>query len=187
MTRGGVYNSPLKSVYEVGCGSGANLYLFERDGIECGGIDFSANLIRGAQTILVSDDLTCDEAVELSGLPCYDGVFANSVFSYFLDLDYARAVLEKMVIKSRFSIGIIDIHDVDKKEDYTTYRKSQIKDYEERYKDFPKLFYPKEFFINFAKEHDLDIEFSDFAMDNYWNNDFVFHCYMYKKDIEKEV
>lgn len=26
----------LKSVYEVGCGSGANLYLFEHDGIEVG-------------------------------------------------------------------------------------------------------------------------------------------------------
>ena len=33
--------SPGKSVFEVGCGAGANLYLMQRDGIMVGGMDYS--------------------------------------------------------------------------------------------------------------------------------------------------
>ena len=47
----------VKSVYEVGCGSGANLYLFEKEGIQFGGIDNTKNLLDSAKKILSSDDL----------------------------------------------------------------------------------------------------------------------------------
>lgn len=39
----------IESIYEVGCGSGANLFLFEQDGIACGGLDYSEALIESAK------------------------------------------------------------------------------------------------------------------------------------------
>lgn len=50
-----------------------------------------------------------------------------------------------MYEKSNYSIGILDIHDVDCEEEFVAYRKSVIENYEERYKDLPKLFYDKHF------------------------------------------
>ena len=52
----------IRSVYEVGCGCGANLLLMEHDGIECGGIDYSSSLVGIAKTVLKSDDIICAEA-----------------------------------------------------------------------------------------------------------------------------
>lgn len=171
----------LESVYEVGCGSGANLYLLENEGTCCGGIDFSEELLQGAKRILQSDDLSCDEAIALPVSLKYDAVFSNSVLSYFRDENYTWNVLERMYKKTKFSIGLIDIHDIEKKDDYISFRKKEIEDYEDRYKNLPKLFFSKTFFQKFAKEHNMDIYFDDYQMDGYWNNEFVFHCYLYKR------
>lgn len=174
-------NYALSSVFEVGCGSGANLYLFERDGIRCGGLDYSQGLIKSAREVLASEDLTCDEAINMNTDIMYDAVISNGVFSYFTDEVYALSVLEKMYMKARHSIGLTHISDVDKKEAYISYRKSTINDYEERYKNLPKLYYSKEFFLDFASSHGMDIKFAFPDFEHYWNNDFVFNCYMYKK------
>lgn len=171
---------PIESVYEVGCGSGANLYLFENDGIQCGGLDYSEQLIEGAKQVLQTEDICCDEAVHVQIVPKYDAVLSNSVFSYFVDEAYALEVLEKIYEKANYSIGIIDIHDIGKKEDFIAYRKKNVKDYEKRYQNLPKLFYSKQFFLKFAESHDMDIKFARSNTKDYWNNDFVFHCYMYK-------
>ena len=172
----------IKSVYEVGCGSGANLYLFEKDGIETGGADYSGQLIESARRALASTDLICEEAVRISIAPMYDAVLSNSVFSYFEDEEYALAVLEKMCRKARHSIGIIDICDREKKEECIAYRKKSIEDYEERYRNLPKLFYSKQFFLEFASKHNIDIKFSASDVTGYWNNNFVFNCYMFKRE-----
>lgn len=173
-------NYVLSSVFEVGCGCGANLYLFERDGIRCGGLDFSEGLIKSAKEVLASEDLTCDEAVNMETDVMYDVVISNGVFSYFTDEAYALSVLEKMYKKAKYSIGLTHIHDVSKKEAWISYRKKTIEDYEERYENLPKLFYSKEFFLDFASAHGMDIKFAFPDVEKYWNNDFVFNCYMYK-------
>lgn len=171
----------IKSIYEVGCGSGASLFLFEQDGIICGGLDYSEALIESAKKVLQSNDLFCREAIDTPVSPQYDAVLSNSVFSYFKDEEYAYGVLEKMYQKTAYSIGLIDIHDAKKEEAFITYRKTIIPDYEERYKNLPKFFYRKEFFEKFAKDHQMDICFTDSHMKGYWNNEFIFNCYMYKK------
>lgn len=171
----------IKGIYEVGCGSGANLFLFEQDGIACGGLDYSETLIESAKKVLQSNDLSCREAIDTSVSPQYDAVLSNSVFSYFKDEEYAYGVLEKMYQKTAYSIGLIDIHDAEKEAAFLAYRKKFTPDYEERYKNLPKFFYRKEFFENFAKEHQMDICFTDSHMKGYWNNEFIFNCYMYKK------
>lgn len=172
----------IQSVYEVGCGCGANLYLFQKDGIEVGGIDYSESEIEIASKVLQDPkELICDEAVHISTEITYDAVLSNSVFSYFESYDYAEKVLEAMYQKAKYSIGIVDIHDSKKKDAFVAYRKSIIKDYEKRYKDLPKFFYDKSFFLDFAERHNMSIRFSNLGMKNYWNNEFVFNCFMIKE------
>ena len=156
--------------------------MFEKDGIETGGADYSGQLIESARRALASTDLICEEAVRISIAPMYDAVLSNSVFSYFEDEEYALAVLEKMCRKARHSIGIIDICDREKKEECIAYRKKSIEDYEERYRNLPKLFYSKQFFLEFASKHNMDIKFSASDVTGYWNNNFVFNCYMFKRE-----
>ncbi len=171
----------IKSVYEVGCGAGANLFLFESEKIQTGGIDYSEGLLDTAKEVLKTEDLMCGDAVSMNVAPKYDSCFSNSVFSYFTDEEYALQVLAKMYEKADYSIGILDIHDIQKQEDFIKYREAIMPDYHERYKNLPKLFYAREFFEKFAADHDMDIVFRESTMKGYWNNQFVFHCYMYKK------
>ena len=98
-----------QTVFEVGCGAGANLYLFARDGYIVGGLDYSATLLDIAKKILPAEkvsELICAGADELPTTKTFDAVFANSVFSYFDDLSYARRVLEKMLLKSRRTVAV---------------------------------------------------------------------------------
>ena len=174
----------IKSIFEVGCGCGANLYLFQRDGIKVGGIDYSSSEIEIAKGVLEAPkELICDEATNLSCEIMYDAILSNSVFSYFDGYDYAYEVLEKMYKKAEYSIGIIDIHDADKKDAFISYRKQVIENYEERYKDLPKFFYEKQFFLNFAETHNMSIRFSKPSMKEYWNNDYVYNCFMIKNEM----
>lgn len=173
--------SGIESLFEVGCGSGANLYVYEQAGIKTGGIDYSTGLIDSAKKVLHSDELICDEAINLPTDRKYDAVLSNSVFSYFENEEYARSVLEKMFQKTKRSIGLVDIHDIEKKEGFMAYRKKCVENYEERYKELPKFFYSRKFFEEFALEHDMEILFSESKVEGYWNNDFVFSCYMYKR------
>ncbi len=171
----------LESVYEVGCGAGANLFLFEGDNIRTGGIDYSEGLISTAKKVLKTDDLVCGEASQVVITPKYDCCFSNSVFSYFANEEYALDVLEKMYQKAKYSIGILDIHDIEMREAFIKYREEIVPDYHERYKNLPKLFYSRELFKKFAENHNMDIIFKESAMKGYWNNQFIFHCYLYKR------
>ncbi len=175
--------SEISSVYEVGCGSGANLFLLEHDGLCVGGIDYSESLLKVAKYILKSRDLVCAEALKLLDRPQYDAVISNSVFSYFSDKEYAWNVLERMYCKAKYAIGLLDIHDREKETDFLTARKKMIADYEVRYAGLSKLFYDKAFFEEFAKSHNMCIRFYESDMPGYWNNPYIFHCYMYKKGI----
>lgn len=51
---------PMRSIYEVGCGCGANLFLFQNDGIEVGGIDYSSSEIEIAGKVLIHDSTKKD-------------------------------------------------------------------------------------------------------------------------------
>lgn len=171
----------MQSVFEVGCGSGANLFLFEHDGMTCGGIDYSPKMLESAKQVLRTTDIRCGDASELPTEPVYDALISVSVFGYFTGLDYAEIVLEKMYRKARYSIGILDIADAEKENAYLAYRRQSIPDYEERYKGLPRLFFSKEFFTDFARAHDMEIEISPVNLKNYWNSQFYFDCYLYKR------
>lgn len=171
----------LQSVYEVGCGSGANLFLFENDGLRTGGIDYSPKLASCAKQVLHTVDIHCDEASQLPESPQYDAVISVSVFGYFSGETYAQTVLEKMCRKANYSVGILELADAEKEAEYTAYRKKLIPNYEQRYRGLPRQFYNKEFFQSFARRHGMDVEIIPMDMEGYWNSQFYFDCYLYKR------
>lgn len=173
----------IKSVFEVGCGSGPNLLLFQKfyKDMRVGGIDYSDSLIEVAKKFIQSNDLVCNEAVCLDVSIKYDAVISYSVFHYFPDYEYAWGVLEKMYKKANRVIGILDIHDLRKKESFLNYRRSLTPDYDNRYKGLDKLFFDKTFFLEFAEKFNCDVKFEVSNVGSYWNNQFVYHCYLYKQ------
>lgn len=173
----------LTSVFDVGCGCGANLYLFQKQGLLTGGIDYSSTLIEIAKNVLETEktlELICGEAINIPVQEKFDSIYSNSVFSYFPDENYAEVVLDRMLQKTNYSIGLIDLHDLSKKEAFLDFRRENIDNYDEKYKDLNKFFYSKEFFEKYAEKNKLDINFFDSQVEGYWNKDFVFDVYFYK-------
>ena len=170
------------SAFEVGCGSGANLFLLSKEGISVGGMDYSENLLQIARGVLSGKIIEClhDEAKNLPVDIKYDAVFSNSVFAYFEDLSYAHTVLEKMWIKSKRSVGIIDVYDESLKEECIRHRRAFIKDYDLKYKDLPKMFFPRTFFEKFAEEHNARILFTPNNLEGYENAPYTYNCFLYK-------
>ena len=154
-------------------------------GYGIGGIDYSSALIEIAKEVFASDaslkELICDEAINLPTNVAYDAIFSNSVFSYFPTENYAAKVLDKMLIKSNFSIGLLDIHDIEKKDAFEAYRRKTVENYDIKYKNLSKLFYHKKFFYEWADRNNCEIEFYVPDMEGYWNNEFVFDVYFFKK------
>lgn len=174
--------APGKSVFEVGCGAGANLYLMARAGIAVGGTDYAASLVDIAQKVLPDAlELSCGEVDLMSAAQTYDAVFSAGVFSYFADTDYAHHVLTRMLEKSRGALGLLELHDVEREDAYHAFRRASIPDYDERYRGLDKLFYSRAFFEDFARQHDLTVTFPTVDMPGYWNTPFIFNCFMYRK------
>ena len=57
-----------------------------------------------------------------------------------------------------------------------------IDDYEIKYKGLDKHFYSRDLFSDFADANNCSIVFEESDLDGYWNNDFVFNCYIYKNE-----
>ncbi len=174
----------IKSIFEVGCGSGPNLLLFKKAGMQAGGLDYSEALIKVVKRIFQPGELCeciCSEAADMPVNIKYDAVLSNGVFHYFADLDYAKTVLEKMIEKANRSIGLLDIHDIDKKDQFLFYRRKEIENYDEIYGGLDKMFYSKNWFKQIAEKYDCDISFAESDVKGYWNNDFVYHVFLYKK------
>ncbi len=169
------------SAYEVGCGSGANLYLLKNRGIEVGGIDYSENLAGVARTVLEEEKLVqIGEAVNLPTDTKYDMVFSDGVFAYFPDEEYGMTVLKKMYDKARKVVVISEVFDKDRQLECEKHRREMIDNYDERYEGLDKVFYKRELFTQFADKHQCTIKFSKVENEYYWNSKYLFHCYLYK-------
>lgn len=178
-----LYVDNYKSVYEVGCGSGVNLYLFNKlHGVEkLGGLDYSKSLIEVAKSVIFSDDIKAMEADQLDISFQYDIVISDSVFQYFQTPDYGMEVLEKMYLKAKKMVIVTEIHDMEKMEEHLDYRRACVENYDEKYKGLDKTFYSKSMFEDFAKRVGAECVFIEPQNTLYWNNQFVFDCYIIKK------
>lgn len=143
--------------------------------------EMKERLLGCAKQVLRTTDIRCEEAYALPAEPKYDAVVSVSVFGYFSDEDYAEVVLERMCQKANYAVGVLELADIDKKEAYIAHRKQIIPDYEQRYRGLPRLFYSKAFFESFAHKHGMGIEISPMTMKDYWNSQFYFDCYLYKR------
>lgn len=173
-----------KSIYEVGCGSGAFLYPFYCDNYVVGGVDYSENLIKIAKSFMPSCDFTYSEASNLDVNKKYDYVVSHSVFFYFEDYDYAEIVLDKMIKKARHSILVFDVPDFNKKElcEYTRKSTYPSGEYEKRYKNLGHLYYKKEWFKKFEIKHRVKISFyeQELFFKNYGNSKFRYNVLIEK-------
>ena len=147
-------------------------------------MDYSANLLAVAKKVIGGENFIESVIGEASELPTdvkYDAVFAGGAFGYFPDLNYAEKVLDLMLEKATKTIATVRMLKEEKKDDYIKYRRAHDKNYDERYKDLPKLFISKKFFIDYAAKHNLHVTFPHHHIEGFWNNEFNFDCFMYKK------
>ena len=85
-----------------------------------------------------------------------------------------------MYQKANKAILITEVYDKSKEQECLDYRRSQIEDYDEKYKWLNKLFFDKSFFEDFAKEHNLKIKFFDVNNKYYWNSKYMFSVLLTK-------
>ncbi len=171
----------IESAFETGCGSGANLYLLKNRGLKADGIDYSAGLVDIAGKVLgESSSVQTGEAITVSVEEKYDLVFSDSVFAYFPDEAYGEAVLKKMYEKANKVVIVSEVFDKELQSVCESRRRELFPDYDKRYESLDKVFYRKEMFQNFAKEHSCTITFENVENKYYWNSEYLFNCYIYK-------
>lgn len=163
------------SIFEVGCGAGALLRVFHEAGHPVGGIDFSPALIDVARRAMPGRPFAVAEASRWSA-PVHDVVLANSVFSYFPDLDYAAGVVRRMLAHARQAVAILDVPDAARREASEAYRRGALApgEYEQRYAGLAHLYYPREWFQGQGGA-DWRVETVDQWMEDYGNAPFRFN------------
>ena len=175
----------INSVYEIGCGSGVNLFLFQKRGIDqLGGIDYSKSLVSNAKTLLNITDIETNEAIKINSSPQYDLVMADSVFQYFQDDNYAETVLRTMIQKSRKLTYLGEVHDKIYEADLIQHRRETIENYDEHYKGLEKHFYSKSWIENIANEYGKQVLYTQVNNPYYINSKYVYNCYIVDKKEE---
>lgn len=166
----------VSSVYEVGCGSGVNLFLFKNriGNVRLGGIDYSEKLLRTAAKIGNENDFTLGEAKNMPIEPKYDLVMSEGVFEYFSSTEYAGIVLRKMISKSNKAVAVLGIYDKDKEQELMDHKRSIIPDYDKKYEGLPKQFYSKAWFEAIAEEFGKTASFSKPNNPEYWNSEYQY-------------
>ncbi len=169
----------ITSVYEVGCGSGVNIYMFKNRGVSGGGIDYSPNLLNTARQFGDPDRFTVGEASEITEEPHYSLVMSEGVFEYFNSLDYAEVVLKKMLAKSTCMVYLGGVWNKEQENELMEYRRNTIENYDEKYKGLDKQFYSKDWICSLAADYGKNVEFEPINNKYYWNAKYLFNCFIY--------
>lgn len=171
------------SIFEVGCGAGAFLYLFYKQGREVGGIDYSRALINIAKNVMKDMSFEVKEASRLNTGKKYDFVVSFGVFHYFPNIFYAKTVIEKMINKANKAAAIFDIPNLELKKESEEARKQLLPEgeYQKKYKGLKHLYYSKKWFQKLIENYNCDIVIFDQAINNYSNSDYRFNVIINKK------
>jgi ubiquinone/menaquinone biosynthesis C-methylase UbiE len=165
--------TPGRRVLEVGCGAGAVLSMLAGSGAILSGVDYSAPHIAIARQVLPSADLRVAEARTLPFADgSFDAVFSHGVFLYFSDLAYAAATLGEMLRVGSPSapILVLDIPDEATREECIEARRAAGSSLNP-----PHLYYPKSFFIEFARQHSRRAVIFQEEFPDYANSAFRYH------------
>lgn len=133
------------NVFEVGCGAGAFLLPIREMGARVGGIDQSPALIRFALEAMPDGRWSQGDAAGVDTNDRWDVVLACGVFLYFPSLDYAAAVLRRMMAKSIREIAVLDIPDAARRDEAMAFRRGTLgaAEYEAKYRGLDHLFYER--------------------------------------------
>lgn len=109
-------------------------------------------------------------------------LFLIAYFFYFPSLEYAEAVLEKMIEKANSGIAILEVNDYDFKEDALKLRKKHLteEEYNKRYEGLEHLFYKRDWFYKIAQKHNLHCKIESQIIEDYQNSSYRFNVYMKK-------
>lgn len=159
------------SVFEVGCGAGAFLIPLHELGTNIGGIDYSPSLIKVGRSLLPSARLKVCDALDLDVSRLYDHVFCHSVFQYLENHDIARQVLNRMILKSRRSVGILDVSDAALREQSLSSRRASAStDYDAKYIGLEHLYIDRVWFAEAADELGCTATFYDSDLHGHRNS-----------------
>jgi SAM-dependent methyltransferase len=176
--------TPGTSVFDVGCGAGAFLYVLYQQGCRVAGIDWSPRLVETARAVMPEGDFEVAEARALAVRPQADAVVSCAVFAYFPSLGYAEAVIERMVAKATRAVAVLDVPDAAKREAALEYRASMgggPDPYAQRYEGLEHCYYDRRWFADVLRRHGLTrIEVSDQDLANYGNAAFRFNIWGFK-------
>lgn len=99
-----------------------------------------------------------------------------------MSMQYAEEVINRMISKAIKGIAILEVNDLNLKEESMVIRKWYLsnKEYEKRYTGLEHLYYSKQWFINIAHKNNLRVEIEQQNINNYKNNIYRFNVFMYK-------
>lgn len=171
------------SMFEIGCGSGAFLYLFYKKGHKVGGVDYSVPLILSAKKAMPGMDFVIGEAGAIDTKKKYDFVVSNGVFEYFESLEKAEKVLKKMLAKGKKAIAVLDTPNLEfrKKSEKFRAKKIGVVEYKNKYKNLKHLYYRKEWFLKISNRLGYkNIYILDQDIRDYGNSRFRFNVFIRK-------
>lgn len=170
------------SLFEIGCGAGAFLYLFHDSGHNIGGLDFSPPLIAAAKEAMptAANQFILSEAINCSPYPKADVVLANHVIHYFESLEYVKDVIKKMIEKSLKAVAFYGVPNFEKRTASESARRGilSVEEYNNKYKGIEILYFDKSWFQEIAINYGLSIQFYDHMMPGFVQNEFRFDCVM---------
>jgi trans-aconitate methyltransferase len=174
--------APSDSLFEIGCGSGAFLYLWYKGGHDVGGIDYSESLVSIAQRVMKGMNFRISDAIDVDTEEKFDIVLSNGVFNYFRDYRYAQKVIERMIMKARKAVAILEIPDLAKKEESESARRAALPEgeYDKKYEGLIHLYYDRAWFTQFSDQSGYKIEIFDQTIKEYGNSQFRFNVVIKK-------
>jgi SAM-dependent methyltransferase len=174
------------SVFEVGCGAGAFLYVLSRSGYAVSGIDRSPALVGSARQCMPEAHFEVADAAELPLTPPVEAVVSCETFMYFASADYARTVLSRMAAKATGAVAVLGVPDAAKKEEALDHRMRLAggrRAYEARYRGLEHLYLERDWLAAcFADCGLVDVEVDDQLLPGYDNAAFRFNCWGYLPD-----
>ena len=172
------------SVFEIGCGAGALLYLFNEAHCPIGGLDYAENLLKLSKINFseYADGFLCADASYTPVHPAYDIVISNHVIHYFPSLSYARTVILLGLVKARKYLVIHGIPDAAYRADSEAFRKGTLSEEEhaKKYTSLSILYFERDWFRVLASEVNAKIKFFDHQMPHFPQNKFRYDIILEK-------
>ena len=170
------------TVFEIGCGAGAFLWVLHKKGFAVGGIDYSRSLIAAAREAMTDGTWRVGEAGEKIGTLKYDAVIANSVFHYFPDKEYAKHVLGTMLTAARQAVGIFDVPDERVSQLAREHRREILgkEEYDRRYRGLEHLAFDPQWFTDVSGPG-WEVTHKSQDIENYGNNQYRFNIVMKRR------